>query len=58
MKCNLAIWDRGLRFLFGVTLLTYAIAGGPIWAYAGIYFLITASWGLCPLYIWLKIRTN
>ncbi|MFN8791668.1 MAG: DUF2892 domain-containing protein [Bdellovibrionales bacterium] len=57
MKCNLAVWDRSLRFLLAVLLLSYAIAGGPLWAWSGLYLLLTASWGLCPLYSFLKIKT-
>jgi hypothetical protein len=57
MKCNVALWDRILRFLLGVGLTAYLIAGGPIWAFLGLYLLFTAGWGLCPIYGTLKIRT-
>lgn len=57
MKCNLAVWDRTLRFLFSVILMAYAIAGGPLWAWGGAYLLLTAAWGLCPLYSFFKIKT-
>jgi hypothetical protein len=57
MRCNIALWDRGLRFLLAVLLLVYVIAGGPIWGWLGLYFLITAAWGLCPVYSFLRIKT-
>ena len=58
MFCNLAVWDRSIRFILGVGLLSYAIAGGPTWFYAvGVYSLLTAGWGLCPIYAYFKIRT-
>ncbi|MEN0057935.1 MAG: DUF2892 domain-containing protein [Bdellovibrio sp.] len=57
MKCNVALWDRILRFLFGVGLTAYAIAGGPFWAYIGLYGLVTAAWGLCPTYAFFGWRT-
>jgi hypothetical protein len=57
MKCNVALWDRILRFLFGVGFTAYLLAGGPIWALGGVYLLFTAAWGFCPLYATLKIRT-
>ncbi|AHI06611.1 hypothetical protein BDW_10555 [Bdellovibrio bacteriovorus W] len=57
MRCNVAIWDRILRFVLGVLLTTYAIAGGPFWTYIGIYGLITAAWGLCPAYAFFRFRT-
>ncbi len=57
MKCNLALWDRTIRFIFAVLLLTYVIAGGPFWGWAGLYLLMTSAWGLCPIYAFLKIKT-
>lgn len=57
MKINLAIWDRVIRFIFGVMGLSWAISGGPWWAYAGSYLILTASWGICPVYAFFKIRT-
>ncbi|GIL16921.1 MAG: hypothetical protein BroJett040_06720 [Oligoflexia bacterium] len=57
MKINLAIWDRVLRFFFGVLFTAWAIAGGPWWTYAGVYLILTSAWGLCPLYSLFRIRT-
>ncbi|MBK9321925.1 MAG: DUF2892 domain-containing protein [Bdellovibrionaceae bacterium] len=57
MKCNVALWDRILRFFIGVGLAAYLIAGGPIWVAGGIYFLFTSAWGFCPLYATFKIQT-
>jgi hypothetical protein len=51
------VWDRILRFLFGVGFTTYLVAGGPIWAIFGIYLIFTAAWGFCPLLATLKLRT-
>lgn len=57
MKCNLAWWDRLIRFLLGVILLTLAFSGGPYWFYIGFYFLFTSAWGICPLYGWFNFKT-
>ncbi len=57
MRCNVALWDRGLRFVLGVLLTAYLIAGGPFWAYFGIVLLFTAAWGFCPFYAFFKVRT-
>ena len=57
MKCNVAAWDRVLRFMLGVILLTYAVAGGPFWTWIGLYLIFTAAWGLCFFYAFLKVRT-
>lgn len=58
MLCNLAFWDRSLRFFLSVLILSYAVAGGPIWFWAlGLYGLGTSAWGLCPIYSFFRIRT-
>lgn len=57
MRCNLAGWDRFLRFVFGILLIAYAIAGGPFWAWGGIYLLATSGWGICPIYAFFKFQT-
>ncbi|MBC7752940.1 MAG: DUF2892 domain-containing protein [Moraxellaceae bacterium] len=58
MLCNMAQWDRFLRFIISLILLIYAVAGGPMWFYLiGIYLLITSAWGLCPLYAYFRVRT-
>lgn len=50
MKKNVVLWERIVRFVLGVLLVAWAIAGGPGWAYLGVYFLATGSWGYCPVY--------
>lgn len=57
MKCNLALWDRSLRFAFGVLLVAWAIAGGPGWAYFGIYLLASSGWGYCAFYTFWGTKT-
>lgn len=58
MLCNVALWDRSLRFILSIFILSYAIAGGPFWFYIiGLYALITSGFGLCPLYVFFKTRT-
>ena len=58
MLCNMAQWDRFLRFIISLLLLIYAVAGGPLWFYVvGIYLLITSAWGLCPIYAYFRVKT-
>lgn len=57
MKCNVAIWDRVVRFILGVSLLTYAVAGGPFWSWIGLYLVFSAAWGLCFFYAYFKISS-
>ncbi len=51
MPRNLALWDRALRWTLGTLGLAWAIAGGPPWAYASIYLIITSTFGICPIYL-------
>jgi hypothetical protein len=37
--------------------MTWAIAGGPVWAYFGLYLFFTAGWGFCFFYAFFKINT-
>ena len=57
MKINLALWDRIARYLIGFFLTTWAVAGGPWWSFFGLYLILSAAWGLCPIYGIFKIRT-
>lgn len=57
MRINLAGWDRILRILLGIILTIYLIIGGPFWSYFGIYLIISAAWGFCPIYVMLDIKT-
>jgi len=58
MRQNLRWLDRILRWMFGVALLTWAIAGGPWWGFIGIYFLVTGSFGFCPGYYIMQINKS
>ena len=50
MLKNLDLWERVLRYILGVILFTWAIAGGPRWAFVGFYLIATASFGSCFVY--------
>ncbi|NJM09858.1 MAG: DUF2892 domain-containing protein [Bdellovibrionaceae bacterium] len=52
MKRNIVWWDRFSRFIIGsVSCWAWGFSPvGPAWAYLGIYFLGTGSWGYCPVY--------
>ncbi|MBK9039572.1 MAG: DUF2892 domain-containing protein [Bdellovibrionales bacterium] len=54
MRRNMLYWDRVLRYVLGVLLLTWSFLGGPFWSYLGFYFLASASWGFCPIYFFLQ----
>lgn len=54
---NVRLWERILRYIIGILLLTWAIAGGPHWAFVGIYFIATASFGSCFIYWIFRINS-
>ncbi len=53
---NVRWWDRSVRYLLGLVVLAWAIAGGPWWTIVGLYPLVTAAFGFCPFYWLLRIR--
>lgn len=57
MKINLALWDRVLRYIFGILFVTWAIAGGPWWSYLGLYLVASAAWGICLFYLLAGFQT-
>ena len=46
---NISLTQRFLRLTLGTAMLSWAIAGGPTWAYISLLLLFTGSWGYCPL---------
>ena len=58
MNRNITALDRILRYLLSIVLLTWALAGGPTWAFVGLYFLYTASFGTCFFYWVLRINSR
>lgn len=57
MRMNMAQWDRIARMLLGMALFSWAVAGGPWWAYFGLVFLAMAAWRFCPIYAVFRIGT-
>ena len=57
MRINLAMWDRILRFVIGVIMGIWALAGGPFWAMTGFYLITTSAWGYDPVYSLLKLSS-
>jgi hypothetical protein len=58
MRINLALWDRIFRFIIGILMGTWAVAGGPFWAFMGFYLILTCAWGFDPIYSILKISSK
>jgi hypothetical protein len=51
MKINEASWDRGIRVVLGLALLSLTIVGPhTLWGLVGIVPLVTGIVGFCPIY--------
>lgn len=57
MKSNVGGIDRILRLVAGLALIVWALMGGPVWAWIGVVFALTAVISFCPLYPLLGIST-
>jgi hypothetical protein len=54
MEKNLTYLNRTTRIFISVFLVAWAVAGGPWWAFIGLYPMATGAWGYCPLVAFLK----
>jgi len=58
MKQNEAGWDRAVRVVLGLGLLSLTVLGPQtMWGLVGLVPLATGSLGICPLYTVLGIST-
>ena len=58
MKANEGMFDRALRIVAGIGVLSLAFVGPQTpWGYLGIVPLATGLIGWCPLYALLRINT-
>ena len=57
MKLNVGGIDRPLRIVVGLTLVAWALFGGPVWAWIGVVPLATGLIGFCPIYPILGMNT-
>jgi len=58
MKLNEAIWDRMVRVVLGMELLSLVFVGPQTsWGIVGVVPLVTGLVGFCPLYRLLGLST-
>jgi hypothetical protein len=58
MRRNIASWDRTIRIVVGLLIVSLAFIGPKTpWAYLGIVPLATGIIGWCPPYALLGIKT-
>lgn len=53
---RLTQWGRTWRLILGTLLLSWAIAGGPIWAYVGVAYLLSGSFGFSFVRLLFRAR--
>jgi hypothetical protein len=59
MKRNEAIWDRTIRVVLGLGLLSLVFVGPQTpWGIVGVVPLLTGLVGFCPLYRALGLSTR
>jgi hypothetical protein len=57
MKTNLGYLDRSIRVLVGLFVMVVGYQLESEWGVIGIYPVLTALLGVCPLYHWLHWST-
>ena len=57
MNNNVGTIDKVLRIVAGLGLISWAVMGGPIWAWIGVVPLATGILGWCPAYTLVGIKT-
>ncbi|NIP17141.1 MAG: DUF2892 domain-containing protein [Xanthomonadales bacterium] len=58
MNKNVGGIDRILRIVVGAALIAWALYGGPVWAWIGLFPLATGLFNFCWLYTLLGISTS
>lgn len=58
MKANVGGIDRILRVVLGLVLIALTLTGTiGVWGWVGVVPLVTAAFGVCPLYTVLGFST-
>ena len=57
MLSNVGNLDRIIRVVAGIALITWALMGGPVWAWIGVLPLATGLFKICPAYSLLGINS-
>lgn len=56
MTCNVSKTGRAFRLLVGITMVAWAVAGGPAWTWVGLLVIATGAWRFCPLLLLVGVR--
>jgi len=55
---NMGMTDRLIRGILGIAILVMGVVRRSWWGLLGIYLIITALLGFCPLYLPFKFSTR
>lgn len=59
MPCNEGVFDRAVRVIVGLAILSLAFIGPKTpWAWLGLAPLLTGLVGFCPLYSLVGLNTG
>lgn len=59
MSCNTASWDRILRVVLGLVLISLVFVGPQTpFGWLGVVLVATGAAGFCPIYRMLGLATN
>lgn len=58
MKNNIGRWDKNIRLLPRVLIITIGAHMNSVWVVLGIIPVISVQTGICPLYLLLGINTS
>lgn len=57
MKTNIGYVDRAIRVVLGLIIMAVAFDLRSEWGILGFFPLLTAYFGICPIYHWLHVST-
>jgi hypothetical protein len=58
MKHNVGSYDAGIRYVLGWLIVLFGLHFSSTWAWLGLLPLVTAAFGFCPLYCFVRLDTT
>jgi Protein of unknown function (DUF2892) len=58
MKNNMSMLDRSLRAILGLLVMVVGFVQESSWGAVGLFPLLTAYLGICPIYHWLHYSSH
>jgi len=58
MKHNVGSYDAGIRYVLGWLIILFGLHYGSPLAWLGVFPLLTAALGFCPVYLLIHLDTT